>query len=149
MARATLAEFLLRRSRPEEAQSAAELALEAGKASGQGIPWELYLLLQRIATAREDEAEHARWRALTIEAYAQSPAAAAVVNRFTPLFEALAKASQGEALDTDAAEMLESMENNAQSKELAQSLWRVLSGSAAMPSLAGWITLAPRWFVRF
>lgn len=128
MARATLAEFLLRRSRPEEAQSAAELALEAGKASGQGIPWELYLLLQRIATAREDEAEHARWRALTIEAYAQSPAAAAVVNRFTPLFEALAKASQGEALDTDAAEMLESMENNAQSKELAQSLWRVLSG---------------------
>jgi len=128
MARATLAEFLLRLSRPEEAQSEAELALLAGKASGQGIPWELYLLLQRIATAREDEAEQARWRALTIEAYAQSSAAAAVVSRFTPLFDALVKASQGEAMDTDAAEMLESMENNAQSKELAQSLWRVLSG---------------------
>ncbi len=128
MARATLAEFLLRLSRPEEAQSEAELALVAGKASGQGIPWELYLLLQRIAAAREDEAQYARWRALTTETYAQSPAAASVVNRFAPLFDALVKVSQGEAMDTDAAEMLESMENNAQSKELAQSLWRVLSG---------------------
>ncbi len=128
MARATLAELLLRLSRPEEAQSEAELALVAGRASGQSIPWELYLLLQRIATVREDEADQARWRALTTEAYGQSPAAAAVVNRFTPLFDALARASQGEAMDTDAAEMLESMENNAQTKALAQSLWRVLSG---------------------
>jgi tetratricopeptide (TPR) repeat protein len=128
VARASLAEFYLRRSRPDEAQREADQALAAGEASGQGIPWELYLLLQKIANSRNDEDAAARWRLLTQSSYAHSPAAATTVARWTPLIDALAKASLGEALDTDAERMLESMEDTPQWSALGRTLWRVLSG---------------------
>jgi tetratricopeptide (TPR) repeat protein len=128
VARASLAEFYLRLSRLDEAQAQADLALAAGAASGQSIPWELYLLLQKIANDRGDEEAASSWRLFTHQAYAQSQAAAATLARWTPLIDSLAKASRGEALDTDAEGMLESMEHTPQWSALGRTLWRVLAG---------------------
>jgi tetratricopeptide (TPR) repeat protein len=125
---ASYAEFLLQQERLEEARSAAERALEIAMSGTQGVPWEIYYLLQRVASARKDTEELTRWRLQTRQSYTRSTAAAAVITRFRPLIEALVQAAGGEALDTDVADMLEALERTPQGKELARSLWQILSG---------------------
>ena len=128
LARAGLAEFHLRQGNAEKALVEAERALGEADSGGQAVPWELYLLQERIATALEDESASARWRAMTRGAYAQSPTANATLARWTPLIDALARSAHGQALDTEAAQALESMESSPQWSRLARVLWRVLSG---------------------
>jgi len=126
VARGALAEFYLQQSQLDDALAEADRALAAAEASGQPVPWEIYFVRQRIAEARGDECS--TWRALTNEAYAHSPAAAAMVARWTPLIDALVKASHGEALGMEAAGALESMEKTPQWQKLARTMWHVVSG---------------------
>ncbi|MFO7698065.1 MAG: hypothetical protein R6X16_13030 [Anaerolineae bacterium] len=128
VARASLAEFYLRQGNADQALSEAELALSGSESTGQAVPWELFLLLERIASARGDQASLTRWRTSTQDAYAASPVAKATLARWARLLDALVRAAQGEALETEAAQSLETMESTPQWAGLARSLWRVLSG---------------------
>jgi len=127
-ARASLSEHYLRSGRAGEAQQAAERALADAGDSQSAVPWELYLLLSRIAETQGDREASTRWLAAAREGFSASSAAEAVLSRWEPLITALVQSVRGEALDSDTASTLESLENNEQTKSLARRLWRILSG---------------------
>ncbi len=128
-ARAALAELYLREDRIEEAHTEATAALQVGQAAPQStVPWELFLLLERIAKARGNEEQAQRWRLSAQEGFAKSGQARTTLLRWRPIIDAVVKSSAGEALDTDAAKTLEEMEQADEWKTLADRIWRILSG---------------------
>ena len=127
---ANLAELLLQQGRSDEAKAEAEAALEMAQGAGgpEMAPWELYLLLQRIAQARSDEADVSRWRLATQDAFARSPQAAPLRTRWQPVIQAVVQGVRGESMDAEAAETIEEMETRPEWQALGRSIMRILSG---------------------
>lgn len=124
-----MAEFLLRREKLEKAHEQAEAALGVAEELGSRFnPWEIYVLLQRIAEARGDQEAEAAWRRRAREAFARSPQAESVRRRWSGLIEAVAKSARGEALDAQAVETIEELETNEEWQSLAEAIWRMLGG---------------------
>ncbi len=126
---ASLADFLLQQGRAEEAQAEAEIAVEAAQGLGpDAAPWDLYYLLQRIAQERGQAEEVARWRGATQAAYARSSQAGPMRMRWQPVIDAVVQGARGEAMDADAAQTIEEMENVADWRDLGRAILRILSG---------------------
>ena len=127
--RASLAEFLLRQGRADEAKVEAEAAQNLAQVAGADvIPWELFLLLQRIAQARNDAEGTSRWRTATQQAFARSTQAGPIRMRWQPIIKAAAQGARGEAMDAEAAETIEEMETTADWQPLGRAIMRILSG---------------------
>ena len=127
---ANLAELLLQQGRTDEAKTEAEAALEVAQSAGgpESAPWELYLLLQRIAQAQSHDADVLRWRLATQDAFARSPQAAPIRRRWQPVIKAVVQGVRGETMDAEAAETIEEMESRPDWQALGRSIMRILSG---------------------
>jgi tetratricopeptide (TPR) repeat protein len=124
-----LAEFLLGQEKLEEARERAEAARSVAEDLGPRFnPWEIYVLLQRIAEARGDREAEAEWRSRAREAFIRSPQAESVRRQWSGLIEALAKSARGEALGAETVNTIEELESNEQWQELAGAIWRILGG---------------------
>ncbi|MGM0400027.1 MAG: tetratricopeptide repeat protein [Chloroflexota bacterium] len=124
-----LANFLLRQEKLDAAHESAEAARNTAKDLGSHFnPWEIYVLLQRIAEARGDQEAEAQWRDRAREAFIRSPRAESVRRRWSGLIEAVAKSARGEALDAQAVETIEELETNEKWQSLAEAIWRILGG---------------------
>ncbi|MEA3408579.1 MAG: tetratricopeptide repeat protein [Chloroflexota bacterium] len=124
-----LAEFLLRQGELEEARERAEAARRVAEDLGPRFnPWEIYVLLQRIAEAREDLGAEGEWRRRAREAFARSPQAEAVRRRWSGLIDGVARSARGEALDAERVKTIEELEANDEWQRLAQAIWRILGG---------------------
>ncbi len=127
--RASLAELLLQQGRAEDARAEAEAALETAESAGPDmVPWELYLLLQRIAQERGQAEELARWRAATQTAFARSPQAGPIRMRWQSVINAVAQGARGETMDAEVAQTIEEMETVADWRNLGRAIMRILSG---------------------
>jgi tetratricopeptide (TPR) repeat protein len=93
-----------------------------------GGPWEVYALLQEIAAAEQDAAGVARWRALTQQVYASSPAAANLGQQWQHLIQSVAACGRGQAMEAELLEAVEKLEATEQWRELAGAIWRILGG---------------------
>lgn len=128
-AQASLAEFLLRQGRLKEAQAEAQSALEVANGVGPDTaPWELFLLLQRIASQLGQEQEVARWRTATQEAFARSPQAGPLRMRWQPVINAVVQSLRGETMDAEAAQTIEEMQTRDEWRALGQAIMRILAG---------------------
>jgi tetratricopeptide (TPR) repeat protein len=128
-AEAGLAELLLHQGQFATARIHAEAARAVAEGpAGRAMPWRAYLLLQRIAAAEGDGAKADHWRRRTQETFAASPDAEGVRSHWRPLVEMVARACHGEALAQEAVERVERLEASEEWQQLAQAIWRILSG---------------------
>lgn len=127
-AETALGAFYLRRRDFAQARAHAEAALAAAERTGESNPWGIYTLLQQIAEAKGKEEEALSWRLRAQEAFAASPAAEAVRQRWGELIRAVAASCRGEALEAEAAQTLEKLEESPEWRNLAQAIWRVMDG---------------------
>ncbi len=128
-AQASLAEFLLQQERLEEAQSQATSALEAAEKAGpNATPWELFLLLQRIAQRLGQQEDADRWRAATQDAFARSSQASSIRARWQPVIRAVVQGTRGETMDAEAAQTIEEMENLPDWQALGRTIQHILAG---------------------
>jgi tetratricopeptide (TPR) repeat protein len=125
----SLADIALRQGDLDEARVHAEAARAlADKIVPGGAAWQPLVTLQRIAEAAGDQARVDEYRLRAQEAFARSPDAAGVLQRWGQLIRAVVASAKGEALDADAVNALEELETNTEWGQLAESIWRILGG---------------------
>lgn len=127
-AETALSAFYLRRQDFATARAHAEAALNLAEQGGDSQPWSVYTLLQQVAEAEGKAEEALTWRLRAQEAFASSPAAEAVRQRWGELIRAVAASCRGEALEAEAAQALEKLEESPEWHNLAEAIWRVIGG---------------------
>jgi len=123
-----LARLLLGEGQPQNARIHAEAARVVAEGSPDVHPWQVYVLLRRIAEEEKDVEKVAHWRARAQEAFASSPESKAVLRQWRPMIVGAARACRGEALDSGTVELLEKLEGTGQWQKLAATIWRILGG---------------------
>ena len=145
---ATLAEMLLRQGDLLKAGAHAEAARVVAEGIGaESRPWEVYLLLRRIAQAEGNEGKVKRWHVRAQESFAGSTEAEQVRQRWQTLIQTVARSCRGEALDLETVELVEKLETTAEWQGLAQTIWRVLRGERG-PQLHGDLDLVDATVVK-
>jgi len=124
-----LADLLLREGELQTASIHAEAARVTLEGLENGHPWEVYVLLRRIATAEGDKEKAAHWRLLAQEAFADSPEAKDVLKSWETLIQAVANSCRGESLDLEVVERVEKLESSTEWQQLAQAVWQILGGA--------------------
>jgi len=123
-----LARLLLEEGQPQNAKIHAEAARAVAEGSPDAHPWQVYVLLRRIAEEGKDAEKEAHWRARAQESFASSSESKAVLRQWRPVIVGAARACRGEALDSATVELLEKLESTTQWQKLAATVWRILGG---------------------
>ncbi len=127
-AETALSAYSLRHQDFSTARAHAQAALAYAEQGGDSQPWSVYTLLQQVAEAEGNAEEALTWRLRAQEAFASSPAAEAVRQKWGELIRAVAASCRGEALDAEAAQALEKLEQAPEWRNLAEAIWRVMDG---------------------
>ncbi len=124
-----LAGLLLREGKVSNALVHAEAARAGVESLGpEARPWEVYRLLERIASAQGDGERVAHWRTRAQESYAVSPEADEVARSWQAVITGVARACLGESLSEETLQTLEKLESQQQWQHLVASIWRILEG---------------------
>ena len=123
-----LAQLLLREGRLQDARIHAEVARVIASDLPNAPLWQSLVLLRRIAEAEGDKEREVLWRAQAQEAFAGSPDAESVRQRWQSTIQAVANTCRGAALDAETVELVENLETSEEWQQLAQAIWRILGG---------------------